>query len=196
MAEKVLVVHKDLLKEYFKDISYGLIVDNTDLIFDKALKNHSFLDRDIAEYDYDYRQIIPYIIVKNEDSYLLLKRLNKQTEKRLHGKYSLGVGGHINPDPSNKYENVIMSGLYRELNEEISIKEPFELTFAGVINNQTSDVGKVHVGFLYILEASSLDFEVLEKEKMTGEWVTQEELTAYYEYLEGWSQIVFDNYIK
>jgi predicted NUDIX family phosphoesterase len=196
MAEKVLVVHKDLLKEYFKDISYGLIVDNTDLIFDKALKNHSFLDRDIAEYDYDYRQIIPYIIVKNEDSYLLLKRLNKQTEKRLHGKYSLGVGGHINPDPSNKYENVIMSGLYRELNEEISIKEPFELTFAGVINNQTSDVGKVHVGFLYILEASSLDFEVLEKEKMTGEWVTQKELTAYYEYLEGWSQIVFDNYIK
>lgn len=155
-----------ILEEYFKDVSYGLIVDNTDLIFDKALKNHSSLDRDIAEYD--YRQIIPYIVVKKEDSYLLLKKLNKQTEKRLHGKYSLGVGRHINPDPSNKHENVIMSDLYKDLNEVISIKEPFKLNFSGVINNQTSDIGKVHVGFLYILEAGSLDFEVLEKEKMTG----------------------------
>lgn len=195
MAEKVLVVHKDLLEEYFKDISYGLLVDNTDLIFDNVLKNHSFLDRDIAEYDYDYRQIIPYIIVKKEDSYLLLKRLDKQTEKRLHGKYSLGVGGHINPDSSGKYENVIMSGLYKELNEEISIKEPFKLTFSGIINNQTSDVGKVHVGFFYVLESSSFDFEILEKEKMTGEWVRKEQLSEYYDYLEGWSQIVFDNYI-
>lgn len=196
MAEKVLVVHKDLLEGYFKDISYGLIIDNTDLIFEEVLKNHSFLDRNIAEYDYDYRQIIPYIIVKKDDSYLMLKRLNKQTEKRLHGKCSLGVGGHINPDPSGKYENVIVSGLYKELNEEISIKEPFKLTFSGIINNQTSDVGKVHIGFLYILEANSLDFEVLEKEKMTGEWVSEKELAKYYEYLEGWSQIVFDNYIK
>lgn len=195
MSEKVLVVHKDLLEEQFENISYGLIVKNKDLIFNKVLKNHSFLDRDIAEYDYDYRQIIPYIIVKKDDSFLMLKRLNKQTEKRLHGKCSLGVGGHINPDPSGKYENVILSGLYKELNEEISIKEPFKLTFSGVINNQTSDVGKVHVGFLYILEASSLDFEVLEKEKMTGEWVNKNQLKQYYEYLEGWSQIVYDNLI-
>jgi len=196
MAEKVLVVHKDLLEGFFKNISYGLIVDNKDLIFEKVLKNHSFLDRDIAEYDYDYRQIIPYIVVKKDDSYLMLKRLNKQTEKRLHGKYSLGVGGHINPDPSDKYENIIISGLFKELNEEISIKEPFNLTFSGIINNQISDVGKVHVGFLYILEASSWDFEVLEKEKMTGEWIDKKDLASYYEYLEGWSQIVVDNHIS
>lgn len=195
MSEKVLVVHKDLLEEQFENISYGLIVKNKDLIFDKVLENHSFLDRDIAEYDYDYRQIIPYIIVKKDDSFLMLKRLNKQTEKRLHGKCSLGVGGHINPDPLGKYEDVIMSGLYKELNEEIYIKEPFKLTFSGIINNQTSDVGKVHVGFLYVLEASSLDFEVLEKEKMTGEWVNRDQLGKYYEYLEGWSQIVYDNLI-
>lgn len=196
MAEKVLVVHKDLLENYFQDMSYGLITDNKEVIFDLVLKNYSFLDRDIAEHDYDYRQIIPYIVVRKDDSFLLLKRLNKQTEKRLHGKSSLGVGGHINPDSSEKYENIIMSGLYKELNEEISIKEPFKLTFSGIINNQTSDVGKVHVGFLYILEASSLDFEVLEKEKMTGEWIKKEQLSEYYEYLEGWSQIVFDNYIS
>lgn len=196
MSEKVLVVHKDLLESYFQDISYGLITDNNELIFDLVLENHSFLDRDIAEHDYDYRQIIPYIIVRKDDSFLLLKRLNKQTEKRLHGKYSLGVGGHINPDPSERYENIIMSGLYKELNEEISIKEPFKLTFSGIINNQTSDVGKVHVGFLYILEASSLDFEVLEKEKMTGKWIKKDQLSEYYEYLEGWSQIVYDNYIS
>ncbi len=196
MAEKVLVVHKDLLEGYFQDISYGLITDNNDLIFDLVIKNHSFLDRDIVEHDYDYRQIIPYIVVRKDDSFLLLKRLNKQTETRLHGKYSLGVGGHINPDSSEKYENIIMSGLYRELNEEISIREPFSLNFSGIINNQTSDVGKIHVGFLYILEASSLDFEVLETEKMTGEWINKEKLSEYYDYLEGWSQIVFDNYIS
>ncbi|SKC92130.1 hypothetical protein [Maledivibacter halophilus] len=196
MSEKVLAVHKDLLKDYFKDISYGLIVNAKDLIFNKVLENHCFLDRDVAEYSYDYRQIIPYIIVKKDDSFLMLKRLNKQTEKRLHGKYSLGVGGHINPDQSGKYENIIMSGLFKELNEEISIIEPFKLTFSGIINNQTSEVGKVHIGFLYILETSSLDYEVLEKEKMTGEWIHKKNLRDYYKFLEGWSQIVYDDFIS
>ncbi len=196
MSEKVLAVHKDLLEGYFQDIPYGLITNNRNLIFDEVLKNYCFLDRDKAEYDYNYRQIIPYIVVRKGDLYLLLKRLDKQTEKRLHGKYSLGIGGHINPDCSDDCENIIMGGLYKELNEEIALEKPFKLTFSGIINNEKSDVGKVHVGFLYILDANSLEFEILEKEKMTGEWIKKEQLSEYYEYLEGWSQIVFDNYIE
>lgn len=196
MSEKVLAVHKDLLEGYFQDIPYGLITNNRNLIFDEVLKNYCFLDRDKAEYDYNYRQVIPYIVVRKGDLYLLLKRLDKQTEKRLHGKYSLGIGGHINPDCSDDCENIIMGGLYKELNEEIALEKPLKLTFSGIINNEKSDVGKVHVGFLYILDANSLEFEILEKEKMTGEWIKKEQLLEYYEYLEGWSQIVFDNYIE
>jgi len=152
--------------------------------------------RDEAEYNFEHKQIIPYVVVHYKDKYLLLQRTSNQSEKRLHNKYSLGIGGHINPVSSMKYENIIIDSMYRELNEEVRVSDHGTLKFAGIINDDSNSVSKVHLGLLYILEVLSPEFEVLEKDKMTAEWVSEDELKDYYDKFETWTQIVYDDYIN
>ncbi len=153
------------------------------------------MQRDDAEYNLEHKQVIPYVIIRNGNNYLLLKRLTGQTEKRLHNKYSLGIGGHINPDSSVTGDNIVIKGLYKELNEEVSVDDPAGLNFIGIINDESNSVSKVHLGLLYELLAGSPGYRVLETGKMTAQWVTRDELREVYDGLETWSQIVYDQYI-
>ncbi|MBI4682240.1 MAG: hypothetical protein HY757_03975 [Nitrospirae bacterium] len=105
MPEKVLVIRNDLLCPYIQNKSGCLITEQKEQIFNKILNNQVFMSRDNAEYDFEHKQVIPYVIIRNGNNYLLLKRLTGQTEKRLHNKYSLGIGGHINPESSMTGEN-------------------------------------------------------------------------------------------
>ncbi len=196
MSEEVLVLQNRLLDSYIQGRSGCLIKDNTDQLYTKMLENHAFMSRDEAEYNFDHKQIIPYVVVHHKDKYLLLQRTSNQSEKRLHNKYSLGIGGHINPVVSLNYENIIIDSMYRELNEEVQVNEHGTLKFEGIINDDSNSVSKVHLGLLYILEVLSPEFEVLEKDKMTAEWVNENELKDYYDKFETWSQIVFDEYIN
>jgi len=196
VSEQVLVLKNSLLNLYIQGRSGCLIKDNTDQLYDKILGNHEFMPRDEAEYNFEHKQIIPYVAVHHKDKFLLLQRTANQSEKRLHNKYSLGIGGHINPVSSMKYENIIIDSMYRELNEEVQVKDHGILKFAGIINDDSNSVSKVHLGLLYILEVLSPEFEVLEKDKMTAEWVSEDDLKKYYDRFETWSQIVFDDYIK
>lgn len=196
MSEEVLVLRNKLLNSYIQGRSGCLIKDNTDLAYNKILENHSFMPRNEAEFNFEHKQIIPYVVVHYKDRYLLLQRTSKQSEKRLHNKYSLGIGGHINPAVTFTEENIIISSLYRELNEEVQVSEHGTLHFAGIINDESSSVSRVHLGLLYLLEVLSPEFEVLEKDKMTAEWVSESDLKDYYERFETWSQIVFDDYIR
>ena len=196
MPEEVLVLQNNLLDSYIQGRSGCLIKDNTDQLYSKLLENHEFMLRDEAEYNFEHKQIIPYVVVHRNDQYLLLQRTSNQAEKRLHNKYSLGIGGHINPVASMEYENIIIDSLYRELNEEVRVNEHGTLKFAGIINDDSNSVSKVHLGLLYILEVFSPEFEVLEKDKMTAKWVSESDLKGYYEGFETWSQIVFNDYIN
>jgi predicted NUDIX family phosphoesterase len=195
LSEKVLVIQNNLLRSHIQNKSGILITEQKEQIFDKILINQVFMPRDNAEYNLDHKQVIPYVIIRNGNNYLLLKRLAGQTEKRLHNKYSLGIGGHINPDSSINRENIIIKGLYRELNEEVSVDDPADLNFIGIINDESNSVSKVHLGLLYELEAGSPGCRVLETGKMTAQWATREELREFYDGLETWSQIVYDHYI-
>ena len=196
MSEEVLVLQNSLLDSYIQGRSGCLIKDNTDELYTKILENHAFMLRDEAEYNFEHKQIIPYVVVHYKDKYLLLQRTSNQSEKRLHNKYSLGIGGHINPVSSMKYENIIIDSMYRELNEEVRVSDHGTLKFAGIINDDSNSVSKVHLGLLYILEVLSPEFEVLEKDKMTAEWVSEDELKDYYDKFETWTQIVYDDYIN
>ena len=163
---------------------------------DKILNNQIFMQRDAAEYDFEHKQVIPYVIVRNDQNYLLLKRTANQTEKRLHHKYSLGIGGHINPEPDSGRDNIILSGLYRELNEEVMIHDHNGLHFIGIINDESNSVSRVHLGMLYVLETLSPEYKVLETDNMTAGWISSGKLKEYYNEMETWSQIVYDYYIK
>jgi predicted NUDIX family phosphoesterase len=185
MIEQVMVVERDSLASFL--VERGLVTENTDALLDVIVDLHFFIDRPTAEISPQYKQIIPYVLIRNGESYFLLQRTQKQTESRLHHKLSLGIGGHINPDTPD-----LLDGLRKELDEEVNVEGDYDLSFAGILNDDTTDVGRVHLGAVYILDAHDPNVTVRETEKMSGRWVPREELAQHREAMETWSQIVYD----
>jgi predicted NUDIX family phosphoesterase len=189
MSEQVMVVERHLLAPFL--IEYGLVTEGVDEMFETMQERHFFIDRPTAEISPQYKQIIPYVVIRNRERYFLLQRTPKQTETRLHHKMSIGIGGHINPDTPG-----ILDGLQKELEEEVEIAGDYDLSFIGILNDDTTDVGRVHLGAVYLLEVHTPDVRVRETEKMTGRWATADELQAVRASMESWSQIVFDASIR
>lgn len=148
-----------------------------------------------AEINYDYKQPIPYVLIKRGSEIYTYERLSGGGEVRLHSKLSLGVGGHMNPEEGN-FNDVLMINLHRELEEELEIiSDTKELEFIGLINDDLNEVGKVHLGILAILELSKdAQVSVREVEQLKGYWLTIDELKQEdtYNRLESWSQIAVD----
>lgn len=158
------------------------------------LINHNLTSklREDAEVDVSFKQIIPYLVIKNGHRYLTYSRSNKQTEARLHDKLSIGIGGHINPGDT-VVSDVIIQALTRELSEEVLIELDAPPAFQGFINDDTTEVGRVHLGLVFLATSTSNRFFVKEFEKMSCYWASLEELHKSYERMESWSQIVIDN---
>jgi predicted NUDIX family phosphoesterase len=184
-AELVMVVKREDLAEWLRDPEPALIRENLDALLAIIETRHFFLERPVAEESPQYKQIIPYVVIRHEETFFLLKRTTKQTEARLHHKLSLGVGGHINPDTPT-----IRAGLQKELDEEVFVDDPYQLELLGIINDDTTAVGSVHLGAVYLLHASTSAVRIRETEKMSGELVPRESLHAQREAMESWSQIV------
>ena len=196
MSEEVLVVKRSLLEPFLAS-GDRLITEKTDIILNGILAEHHFVPRSAAEYDFDLKQVIPYVVVRCRESFLLLRRTSNQTEKRLHNKYSLGIGGHINPSlPDDKGLNIIIKGLYRELNEEVRLTDPGRLSFKGIINDESSSVGKVHLGLFYVLDVESDGYSIRERDKMVGRWAGEEGIAEVHDQMETWSQIIFDGHLR
>ena len=161
------------------------------------LANHSFRDRALVEEDPSFKQIIPYVLVRHLDRHLLTQRTNRQTESRLHGKFSVGIGGHINDtEKPGEGRNVVEAGLERELAEEIHLGgQRRSLQLAGIISDDSTPVGQVHLGLVFLLETDSAEFSVNEADLMTAEWASLEKLEECLERMETWSQIAFRNII-
>lgn len=188
-VEQVMVVERDVIAQYL--VQVGLVVDNTDEMLERIQELHFFIDRPTAEVSPQYKQIIPYVLIRHDGSYYLLQRTQKQTEARLHLKLSLGIGGHINPDTPD-----ILDGLQKELEEEVEVVGDYDLSFVGILNDDTTDVGSVHLGAVYVLDAHSGEVRVRETEKMTGRWATVDELETVRESMESWSQIAYDGFVR
>jgi predicted NUDIX family phosphoesterase len=193
--ENVLVVPT----ESIRPLLTGTFTDtNLEQCLEFILANHSFRSRALVEEDPGYKQIIPYVVVRHGNRFLLTRRTNRQTEARLHGKYSLGIGGHIND--SEEFEpgqNVVDAGLERELEEEIQLSgRRVSLQLAGLISDDSTPVGQVHMGLVFLLETSSPEFQVNEPDMMTAQWATAEFLAECAPQMETWSQIVVERVIQ
>lgn len=186
MNEQVMVVATADLQPF---LTGRLIRDHSAAILDLIVARHLFLERAVAEVSPQFRQIIPYVVMRHRDHYFVLQRTVKQTEARLHHKVSLGVGGHINPG------HTLEQGLQKELNEEVDIRTQYAMQFIGMINDDTTEVGRVHLGAAYVLEAAGPDVEVKETEKMTGRWMARAALRHVRSAMESWSEIVYDEFI-
>lgn len=188
MEEQVLVVDRAELE---KRLGSGLFVtDGIEDIRRFIVSDHFFLPRSKAEYDGTAKQIIPYVVIRRGDAFFLLRRLNRQTESRLHDKLSLGVGGHINP-MEEASADPLEAGLLRELKEEVTVENIDSLTFVAVLNENDGGVSDYHTGLVHLLETSG-QVMVRETEKMAGEWADLAELRAAYDQMETWSKIVLD----
>jgi predicted NUDIX family phosphoesterase len=190
MSEEVMVVRRSDLGRHLEGRAFDFITDETASILATIETRHFFVARPVAEVSPEYKQIIPYVALRNGDDFFVLRRTSKQTESRLHDKVSLGIGGHINPDTPT-----LLGGLQKELEEEVAVPEPYQLQFIGILNDDTTDVGRVHLGAVFVLDTPSRDVVVRETDKMTGSWRARGELESLRDAMETWSQIVYDRFI-
>ena len=120
-----------------------------------------FAPRAAAERDPTLKQIVPYCLVTRETErdleVLVVERLREQGEARLHGLLSLGLGGHVEPgDRQADVTDLFLHALRRELREELVIPdlERLQPELVGLLNDDSTEVGRVHTGLVYRLDVS------------------------------------------
>ncbi|NOX71289.1 MAG: NUDIX domain-containing protein [Candidatus Micrarchaeota archaeon] len=140
------------------------------------------------ENDPTYKQVIPYTVFSHDGKLFLYRRTKNSGEARLHDKYSIGVGGHMNPAEGD----VIIAGMEREFHEELIYNDEYEYEIVGFINDDSDDVGKVHFGVVFLVRGKTPDIEVAEKDKLEGGLVTLDEVEGKRSLLEKWSSFTLD----
>jgi predicted NUDIX family phosphoesterase len=156
----------------------------------------SFLRRGDAEYNREFKQLIPYCVLTHKGKILTYSRGGSGGEKRLTSKLSIGFGGHINPVDATggihdleTYQNAVI----RELDEELTFgKRTILAGSAGLINDDSNPVGEVHLGVVEILDLEHKEVTPNEDAIASPEFLSIEELRAQIERLETWSQIALD----
>jgi predicted NUDIX family phosphoesterase len=152
-----------------------------------------FVERRVAEEQPDWKQVIPYCLVRRDEELFTMTRLRTGGEKRLHGLRSIGVGGHVNPVDDG--EDRFLAGLRREVNEEIKLAGGWEPVPLGLINDDATEVGAVHVGLVFGIRAPDGAAEVLEPDKLQGGFERLEQITMLCQNAatwETWSRLVLE----
>ncbi len=140
-----------------------------------------------VEDDPSWKQVIPYVVVRDGSRIFLMRRTRAGGDARLFERYSVGVGGHVNPSDGD-----LDGGLRREWAEEI--EAPFEPEFrlVGLLNDDLDPVGAVHLGVVYVVEAGGRPVAIRETEKLSGTFATPDEVRAVEDRMETWSSLVVD----
>ncbi len=188
-AEQVLCVKRE---DIFPDGAWhGFITENLERHQSVIRERHFFKARAEVENDPAFQQIIPYVVFRHGDRYLLTHRLRASSEKRLRKQYSLGVGGHINPGDLEGGDP-ILDGLKREWTEEVIYDGRFEAKLLGFLNEESSPVSKVHLGVVFLVEGDSPDIKIRETDKLAGDLLTLNEMRIHFLEMESWSQLVYE----
>lgn len=160
------VLRKDLPEEWVREeIAAPLTEDSFKRVVDTL--SVSYLRRSDIESDVRYKQIIPYVLVCDEEQKTLTYRRHG-TEQRLHGLYSIGIGGHVNEiDRREAVFESILAGTGREVMEELGITRETRFTFLGVINEERTKVGHTHLGAVFQL---TIDTGAIAPDAELAEW--------------------------
>ncbi|HEX7067018.1 MAG TPA: hypothetical protein VF295_02365 [Candidatus Limnocylindria bacterium] len=154
-----------------------------------AVATHGrYLDRPLAEDDPSHKQLIPYVVVRDGSRAFLMERTEAGGDARLHGKASIGVGGHLNP--VDEGEDALMAGLRREWAEELEADWEPDFRLVGLLNDDSNPVGAVHLGVVFTVDAGGRAVAVRERDKLIGGFVNAREVGAAWDRLETWSQLV------
>jgi predicted NUDIX family phosphoesterase len=146
-----------------------------------------FVRRGDAEEDPSHKQVIPYLVLRDGELWFLMRRTRAGGDARLHDRGSIGVGGHLNPGDGD-----VAGGLRREWREEVEADFVPDFVPVGLLNDDTTAVGSVHVGFVYTADAAGRAVAIREADKLTGAFATTAEVDAVRDSLETWSRLAFD----
>jgi predicted NUDIX family phosphoesterase len=165
----------------------GVRREGLDAALEAVRRDGFFVRRGDAEEDPAHKQVIPYLVLRDGERWFLMRRTKGGGDARLHDLWSVGVGGHLNPGDGD-----VEGGLRREWAEEVVAA--FEPAFepVGLLNDDTTAVGAVHVGIVFVADAAGRPVEIRETDKLTGSFATTDEVAAVRESMETWSRLVFD----
>ena len=171
----------------------GLML-NTDKYLPALLdaRNHRFVSRQQAEEDESLKQLIPYFLICHGDRIWCYVRGKKSGEGRLVSKASIGIGGHINHLDKSLFEELYDSAAIRELEEEVEVPPGYTHKIVGLLNDDLTPVGRVHLGVIHILRSPSPEVRKRETVITDSGFRTRDELQAMYGIMETWSQICLD----
>jgi predicted NUDIX family phosphoesterase len=194
-VERVLVVKESIID--FRDFLDGFYELNKFSLLDHLLSQAFFMDRFKAEKDPTHKQIIPYTIILRNNEIFCYKRTIKGGEKRLWGKRSLGIGGHLNPVDSTIADHRVTyaNGLARELEEEAGLKTgQYDNKIKGLIYESENEVGKVHIGSVHIITIDGFtEINSSDPAISHGGFEKVENVLKYKDEFETWSQIVINH---
>jgi len=157
-----------------------------------AVRDHGrFMNRPLAEQSPAFKQLIPYVVVRDGPQTFLMERTAAGGDPRLHRKASIGVGGHINPVDDG--DDPLGAGLRREWAEELVADWEPAFRLVGLLNDDSNPVGSVHLGVVFTVEADGRRIGVREHDKLTARMVDTDELRAARDRMETWSRLVVDH---
>ncbi len=193
--ENVLVVRRDLFDQLGS--FHGLNFEPRRYLDAMLARgNNHFLARATAENDPSHKQIIPYALLVCGDRVLHYVRGKKAGEQRLVSKGSIGIGGHMNDGDESLFawdEQAYRAGVEREVDEEVGISTPSEDRIVALLNDDTTEVGRVHLGVVHVFRLEEAKVQKRESMITNLAFLTKAELIERRESLETWSQICVDH---
>lgn len=155
----------------------------------------SYRPRDEMERDPSYKQLIPYCIFRHGDQVFSYRRDKGIGESRLLGKRSIGIGGHISTVDQAAGGSSYLEGMRREIEEEVFLDAGYQHRCIGLINDDLTDVGKVHLGIVHLFDLDSPQVRPREASIIQTGFATPAELSRNRDQFETWSQICLDHLI-
>jgi predicted NUDIX family phosphoesterase len=165
----------------------GVRRDGLGEVLEVVRRDGFFMRRRDAEDDPRHKQVIPYLVLRDGKRWFLMHRTRGGGDARLHDLWSIGVGGHLNPGDGD-----VEGGLRREWAEEVVAA--FEPAFepVGLLNDDTTPVGEVHLGVVFSTDAAGRSVSIRETDKLEGSFASTDEVAAVRDSMETWSRLVFD----
>jgi predicted NUDIX family phosphoesterase len=196
--EQVLVVERSVVEQagMFQGLAFDVQLYLREL-FVRGVPR--FMPRSRAEADPAYKQLIPYVIMTHGGKYLSYIRGKRAGETRLVGRRSIGIGGHINPEDDEMplfdvdFAEAYFTAVKREVAEEVSVEADYEDRVVALLNDDSTEVGRVHLGIVHRWALESA--QVSKREQMITQmaFMSPAELRAVRDSLETWSQLCLDH---
>lgn len=195
--EDIMVFPSSILNSHITKIGLNNKV-KTDALFSKCFP----MRRKLAEEDTAVIQLVSFYIVRYQNKYLTYKRTKRLPESRLHGTYSLGFGGHLNPDDIPSLFNLIdpeqaLTFIFRELREELILKEDPEVSFRGLLYDNSREVSRQHLALVYDVGMKTPQYEIGERGFLIdSKFETLQEILDRSNEFENWSVLIAREELK